>query len=360
MAVILIFEPSLFHRSFPSPLSFIMSYSDERRPLLPRDDYSRDDVHDQFCQLVGVPPSDLPAGRKWRPPGRSLYERASDQRRSQSLTYQMTAFTNNFLLLSQVCIGAAVTGMGASGQSHIWITLLGAANTIIAGLVAYLKSRGQPMRARMYRDDLERVVDEIENSEIMWLGISKGVNGYDDIDTEDSVTVRSEVARLTRLYDKAVRNNTLNNPDLYGSGGEGGMAQAALRNRGPGGSQVPAALPPGPASAAPDSGADAPAPAPAPAQPEVTLPLVADPDESPATAKPTAPTAVKVVVGAEVPKKDDGDKSSDATGAKPNGDANVDGEHDGSATKKPAEETPDTEDSSKKPDVPDKSGESDV
>lgn len=337
-----------------------MSYSDERRPLLPRDDYSRDDVHDQFCQLVGVPPSDLPAGRKWRPPGRSLYERASDQRRSQSLTYQMTAFTNNLLLLSQVCIGAAVTGMGASGQSHIWITLLGAANTIIAGLVAYLKSRGQPMRARMYRDDLERVVDEIENSEIMWLGISKGVNGYDDIDTEDSVTVRSEVARLTRLYDKAVRNNTLNNPDMYGSGGEGGMAQAALRNRGPGGIQVPAALPAGPASAAPDSGADAAAPAPAPAQPEITLPLVADPDESPATAKPTAPTAVKVVVPAESPKKDNDAKSKDATDVKPNGDAKVDGEDGNSAKKKSEDGSSGAANPSKKPDGADKLSEGDA
>ena len=67
-------------------------------------------------------------------------------------------------------LGAALTGLGASESSHVLITLFGAANTIIAGLVAYLKSRGQPMRARMFRDDLERVVDEIENSEVMWRG----------------------------------------------------------------------------------------------------------------------------------------------------------------------------------------------
>ena len=28
------------------------------------------------------------------------------------------------------------------------------------------------MRARMYRDDLDRVVNEIENSEVMWRGTS--------------------------------------------------------------------------------------------------------------------------------------------------------------------------------------------
>lgn len=72
---------------------------------------------------------------------------------------------------------------------NILITVFGVLNTIIAGRVAYLKSRGQPMRARMYRDDLERVVDEIENSEVMWRGISDGIYGYDEIDTDD-VTVR--------------------------------------------------------------------------------------------------------------------------------------------------------------------------
>ncbi|KAF2752937.1 hypothetical protein EJ05DRAFT_480853 [Pseudovirgaria hyperparasitica] len=68
------------------------------------------------------------------------------------------------------------------------------------------------MRARMFRDDLERVVDEIENSEIMWLGIQKGVHGYDEIDV-DEVSVRSEVARLTRLYDRAIKNHLQSNPE---------------------------------------------------------------------------------------------------------------------------------------------------
>lgn len=76
------------------------------------------------------------------------------------------------------------------------------------------------MRARMFRDDLERIVDEIENSEVMWRGISDGVHGYDEIDT-DEVTVRSEVARLTRLYERAVRLNGMNNPDMYMAGAGG-------------------------------------------------------------------------------------------------------------------------------------------
>ncbi|KAJ9620198.1 hypothetical protein H2203_007963 [Taxawa tesnikishii (nom. ined.)] len=185
------------------------------------------------------------------------------------------------LLLSQVVLGAALTALGASESSHILITIFGAMNTIIAGLVAYLKSRGQPMRARMFRDDLERVVDEIENSEIMWLGISRGVHGYSDIDTDTEVTVRSEVARLTRLYDRAVRNDTINNPDMYmaGAGGEG--AVAALRARPlPGAPNQPQiqviSAQPAPVAAAPVL--------PPAAAPAISIP---DPDESPATKAPT-------------------------------------------------------------------------
>ena len=145
------------------------------------------------------------------------------------------------------------------------------------------------MRARMYRDDLERVVDEIENSEVMWLGISKGIHGYNQINIDDEVTVRSEVARLTRLYDRAVRTNTMNNPDMYMAGAFDG-AQTGLR-KGPIVPQptvpipIPAAAPVAPMPGA--AAAAAPAPAPPPA-----APVAADPDESPAPAvKPKPPAA---------------------------------------------------------------------
>jgi hypothetical protein len=153
--------------------------SSERTPLLGErarnfwefQDVSENDLHAQFCKLVGIPPSDIPSGEPHpQVPPKSLYGRALAVKRQQQNTYVFAATASNTLLLSQVVLGAAVTGLGASESSHILITIFGALNTIIAGVVAYLKSRGQPMRARMYRDDLERLVDEIENSEIMWRG----------------------------------------------------------------------------------------------------------------------------------------------------------------------------------------------
>ena len=129
----------------------------------------------------------------------------------------------------------------------------------------------------MFRDDLDRVVDEIENSEVMWLGISRQMHGYDDEDM-DEVSVRSEGARLTRLYDKAVRNNPLNNPDMYMQESASGQdLSTRLRAR-----STPQATPSASAPAVPSVTDQTPAIA--------AAPPASDPDESPATAKPKPST----------------------------------------------------------------------
>lgn len=239
------------------------------------------DHHSQFCHIIGTRPIHLPPDQKHRPPPESLYRRAVHQKDSQNRTYIFTAALTNTLILSQVVLGAALTGLGASDSSHILITVFGALNTIIAGLIAWLKSRGQPMRARMFRDDLERVVDEIENSAMMWLGISKGVHGYDKIDTDDQVTVRSEVARLTRLYDRAVKTNTLNDPDMYSTGAPTDLHNAALRT-----ATGQPALPALPAPPAVPAVATMPVSGPPPGDAAVAVPAAQDPDASPATKAP--------------------------------------------------------------------------
>ncbi|CAK3935923.1 hypothetical protein CB0940_09159 [Lecanosticta acicola] len=281
----------------------MLSEADERAPLLQfpgfysegREPENLPDAYKQFCTLIGNRPLELPKDARYNPPKDSLYYRAIQHGKMQGRMYAFTSALTNTLLLSQVVLGAALTGLGASDSSRVLITVFGALNTVIAGLVAFMKSRGQPMRARMFRDDLDRVVDEIENSATMWKGISQKIHGYDAIDTDDSVTVRSEVARLTRLYDRAVKTNTLNDPDFYGAGISVDPHNAAgLRSR-TGQTPLPAMpsnMPPpaaGPASAATDA---APAPLPAPS---------ADPDESPATKAPTAPS----------PKKKDDDKGKE-------------------------------------------------
>ncbi|KAJ9652762.1 hypothetical protein H2198_007989 [Neophaeococcomyces mojaviensis] len=246
------FRQDTFRSPEPPPLPHALRHKDN----------SGNDPHAQFCALTGCPPSNNPPDKKFQIPKKSLYGRTVSQLSSQRRAYNATASLNNILLLSQVILGAALTALGASASSHILITIFGATNTIIAGLVAYLKSRGQPMRSRVYRDDLERIVDEIENSEVMWRGISDGVHGYDEIDT-DEVTVRSEVARLTRLYDRAIRLNGMNNPDMYmaGAGTFDGNSAGGGRPSGGGVGIVPNVTLPAVAPAAPQPSGENPGPA---------------------------------------------------------------------------------------------------
>jgi hypothetical protein len=135
----------------------------------------------------------------------------------------------------------------------------------------------------------------------MKTGISRGMHGYEEIDTQDQVTVRSEVARLTRLYDKAVRTNTANNPDIYQGNTPQASQDVKLR-------QSVAIPSPAVAIIPPQGGDDAVSIAP------VATPV--DPDASPATLvvlkKDTDDDKKKV-------KKDDGkasdSKTTDSPGA---------------------------------------------
>lgn len=317
-------------------------------------DHNDENFHHQFCQLIGIIPSDKRAGVRISTTGpHSLYGRVLRRRRAQNCTYMFTATLSNTLLLTQVVLGAALTALGASESSHILITVFGAMNTVIAGMIAYLKSRGQPMRSRVFRDDLDRVVDEIENSEIMWMGITRNVHGYDEVAIDDSVSVRSEVARLTRLYDKAVRGNTMNDPDMYmgGSGTEG--SSAALRSR-PTPQSALAGPPAGPAAAAPAAtsaldghpSADEQGPASAPSKPKDSSPREGSPkpkDDPPKdTSKDDAP---KVDATKDTPKAE---SSKDSTNGVEKAKEDEDAMH-GDASK-PAETSNDTKDSTPKAD----------
>ena len=267
--------------------------TDENTPLLDgNNDDTLSDLFSQFCQLSGIPSSDKTHDRPSN--NHTLYVRASRKLKAQHLTYNFTAALSNTLLLSQVVLGATLTALGASESSHILITAFGVLNTIIAGLVAYLKSRGQPMRARMFRDDLEHIVEEIENSKTMWLGIRDGVHGYQEIDIDDKVSVRSEIARLTRLYESAVKRNVQNNPEMYSQGG--GMLDpiTGLRARSGAGDQLP------PMPAVPEA-SDVSAPTPVPA---AAAPLPSDADESPATAKASSNAVQKAKAENPIAAKD--------------------------------------------------------
>jgi len=186
-----------------------MPYTDEETPLLRSSRSSsyasqmiRPDTHDMhihFRLLAGVPPSNLPQDAR-RPAiaRRSLYGRAVHSRNAQDRTYLITASLSNTLFLSQVVLGAALTG---AHQVHRTFSSRSLARSTSSSPASWPTRNLAASRCarRMFRDDHDRVVDEIENSEVMWLGIQNGVHGYDEIAIDDSISVRSEVARFDEV-----------------------------------------------------------------------------------------------------------------------------------------------------------------
>lgn len=55
--------------------------------------------------------------------------------------------------------------MGAANSNHVGITAFGAINTVIAGLLTYLKGSGLPNRIRYYENEWKRVREYIEQRE---------------------------------------------------------------------------------------------------------------------------------------------------------------------------------------------------
>lgn len=80
----------------------------------------------------------------------------------QNVQYQLITVSLNLLVIVQVIIGAAITALGPSGGDHVLaITILGALNTSIAGILSLLKGRGLPQRLRRNIAEISKVLDLI-------------------------------------------------------------------------------------------------------------------------------------------------------------------------------------------------------
>ena len=99
-------------------LSLAFAMSDERIPFVQsQNSHDSYDPHAQFCELVGIPPSNEPPGAENQSRLNTLYERATRDRRSQSITHMVTATLSSTLLLTQIIIGATLTAVSYSSPS---------------------------------------------------------------------------------------------------------------------------------------------------------------------------------------------------------------------------------------------------
>ncbi|KAI0430388.1 hypothetical protein F5Y09DRAFT_229094 [Xylaria sp. FL1042] len=118
----------------------------------------------------------------------------------------LTAFLY-LVYFAQIIIGAALTALGATAARYERvITILGAFNTVLAGVLALIKGSGQPQKLGKDRIGYRRLQDWIEETEAL---LAVGVIGRN----------RKEVGLLVesafKRYNAAKASEENNDPDFY-------------------------------------------------------------------------------------------------------------------------------------------------
>lgn len=98
-------------------------------------------------------------------PNLGIYPRVVQAERSSGRGYRFFNIAVNGCLGAQIIVAAALTALGAANGSRTAVTAFGAINTIIAGLLTYLKGTGLPNRLKYVEDEFKAVREYIEQRE---------------------------------------------------------------------------------------------------------------------------------------------------------------------------------------------------
>ena len=158
-----------------------------------------------FREIVGIDPAPaLGLGSAKRPAqNKGVYRRTCAAESKAKYQYYLCAATFNSCFLLQIVVAAALTALGAANGPHIAVTVLGALNTVIAGILTYLKGQGLPHRLRQYQSELRKVREYIEERE----------RDFSRLDCQ--LDLNHEIAVIYRMYEAVRQNNEDNFPDTY-------------------------------------------------------------------------------------------------------------------------------------------------
>ena len=132
-----------------------------------------------------------------------IYNRVAREEREAKYQYIFSALGINTCLLAQVVFASALTALGAGHGSHTQITILGAANTVIAAVLTFTKGQGLPNRLRRYQCNLRRVREYIEQRE------------RDFAQLDCNLDLDHELGRIKTMYQQARQNDEDNDPSTY-------------------------------------------------------------------------------------------------------------------------------------------------
>ncbi|KAL9037037.1 MAG: hypothetical protein Q9214_005873, partial [Letrouitia sp. 1 TL-2023] len=134
-------------------------------------------------------------------PNLGLYARVVSEERTARWQFYIVASLINACYFLQIVIAAVLTSLGASSASHILVTAFGGINTVIAGILTYLKGQSLPNRLRQYWIGLRKCREYIEEKEreLAELGCELDVD--------------RELAMIVRMYHDVRQTAEDNTPD---------------------------------------------------------------------------------------------------------------------------------------------------
>ncbi|KAK5170107.1 uncharacterized protein LTR77_004691 [Saxophila tyrrhenica] len=139
---------------------------------------------------------------------RGLYDRALSQDMKNRVMYSVSNYLIVSLYLLQILVAATLTALAAGERSsNTALTVLGAINTVVAGVLAWLTGQGMPVRFRRARDQYREVVKAIEASERVFATID-----FLEWGEGERPHPIQERDRLERLYEEAREDQVANYP----------------------------------------------------------------------------------------------------------------------------------------------------
>ncbi|OBT82372.1 hypothetical protein VE02_08751 [Pseudogymnoascus sp. 03VT05] len=129
-----------------------------------RHDYATDERLFLFRRLTGITTHPSMVGSR-AAPNLGIYTRVVANEAKARKGHKHYSWLINGCLGVQVIIAAALTALGAAGANHSAITAFGAINTVIAGVLTFLKGSGLPNRLKYYHSEWKQVREFMEQRE---------------------------------------------------------------------------------------------------------------------------------------------------------------------------------------------------
>ena len=163
----------------------------------------------------------------------SFYRKIRNSFYLQSFNYYSLLYISIVILTAQVVFSATSSVLAASNKNNRYdtaIVVLGAVTTVISFFAGFIKSMGQPTRARQLRDAYANCWNSVDETIAMYrLGTEDAPENWNvDIrgrSMDDSPHSMFEEAK--RLYEQARRDGMANMPDVWVAGNTtvGGLAK---------------------------------------------------------------------------------------------------------------------------------------